>query len=125
MNYNDIYTNDRVDSGIDGYFDCPCQVKFVDEGHIDYVEDNLNELIDKFKEEHSDIEIPMYEEDEIDIIKLALMTGNYNSGIAYCDEVICGCCGGIVSFGEIYYIRVYNNWINLDEEIIGDDDTDY
>lgn len=119
-NYNDIYTENN-DGGINEYFDNPCQVKFIDEGHIDYVEDNFKELITKLKEEYPDFSFELANDNINDKVQLALMTGNYNSGIAYCDEVICGCCGGIVNFSEIYYMRVYNNWINLDEEIIGDD----
>lgn len=43
-------------------------------------------------------------------------------------DIICGCCGGLIPRDEIggedddhIIIKVYKNWINLDEEICGDD----
>lgn len=51
------------------------------------------------------------------------------AGIAYKDEIICGCCGGIIEIKELkeWYAR-YGikenfdelNWINIVEEIAGD-----
>ena len=43
-------------------------------------------------------------------------------GIAYHDEIICGCCGGIFEIDEFadHEIVTYD-WINISEEIIGED----
>ena len=49
-------------------------------------------------------------------------------GIAYRDEVICGCCGGVIEISEIYEfapptvgcpIREYDEWCSIDDAIIG------
>ena len=34
--------------------------------------------------------------------------------------IICGCCGGIVDPKEVTIVKVYDNWVSLSEEIIGD-----
>ena len=55
-------------------------------------------------------------------------TKQYIGGIAYRDEVICGCCGGIFSIEELYEncpegfspIDIYGNWVPLDKEICGE-----
>lgn len=54
----------------------------------------------------------------------------YVGGIAYHDEIICGCCGGIVSIEEVYEfaptgvkepIYVFDKcWVDLSQEIMGD-----
>lgn len=42
-------------------------------------------------------------------------------------DIICGCCGGLIPSDEIgpeydhEILEVYNNWMNLDEAICGDD----
>lgn len=43
-------------------------------------------------------------------------------------DIICGCCGGIIPSDEIggedddhVIIKVFKTWVNLDEEICGDD----
>ena len=42
-------------------------------------------------------------------------------------DIICGCCGGLIPSDEIgpeedhEILEVYDNWVNLDEEICGDD----
>ena len=51
------------------------------------------------------------------------------SGIAYGDEVICGCCGSVFSLEEIHAeaaedglesgVYAYSNWIDISEEIMG------
>ena len=51
------------------------------------------------------------------------------SGIAYKDEIICGCCGGVVEISEIIEdakadgiktaIYDYEHWNDIREEIIG------
>lgn len=35
-------------------------------------------------------------------------------------EVICGCCGSTFEPDEITLITIYNNWIDLTTEILGD-----
>ena len=55
----------------------------------------------------------------------------YFGGIAYRNEIICGCCGTIFSISKIYEfapdtleedpIVVYDTWVNLSSEICGDD----
>ena len=50
-------------------------------------------------------------------------------GIAYGDEVICGCCGSVFSLEEIHAeaaedglksgIYAYSNWVSIIEEIMG------
>ena len=54
-------------------------------------------------------------------------SGNYLGGIAYRDEIICGCCGDIFDISEIYEsapdalkedpIVVYDTWVNLSSKI--------
>ena len=43
-------------------------------------------------------------------------------------DIICGCCGGLIPADEIggedndtEIVKVYDFWVNLDEEICGDD----
>lgn len=49
--------------------------------------------------------------------------GLRRGGIAYCDEIICGCCGGIFSIEEIYEFAIVDDpivplsWISIDEDI--------
>lgn len=56
--------------------------------------------------------------------------GRYHGGIAYGNEIICGCCGGIFDISEIYEfapdtledpIVVYDNWVDINYDICGDD----
>lgn len=57
--------------------------------------------------------------------------GHYIGGIAYRDEIICGCCGSVFKINEIYEsapdaldndpIVVYKGWVGLSSEICGDD----
>ena len=53
---------------------------------------------------------------------------HYIGGIAYRDEIICGCCGGVFDISEIYEsapdtledpIVVYD-WVNISSEICGE-----
>lgn len=52
--------------------------------------------------------------------------GKILGGIAFYErnhnlkEVICGCCGCTFDPNEVEIIQVYENWINLSDEIIGD-----
>ena len=41
------------------------------------------------------------------------------AGIAYQDEIICGCCGGIVEIEEVEQIQPLS-WVNISEAIAGD-----
>lgn len=57
--------------------------------------------------------------------------GHYLGGIAYLDEIICGCCGGILDISEIYEfapdtleedpIVIYDNWVCISSAICGDE----
>ena len=52
---------------------------------------------------------------------------HYTYGIAYKNEIICGCCGGVFEIAEIVDytpselqpIYPYENWVNLTDEIFG------
>ena len=67
-----------------------------------------------------------------------LDNGEYHGGILTDDKgIICGCCGGIIPGDEVVWrkptqkdleegasaqvVKVYDLWVNLDEEICGDD----
>ena len=58
-------------------------------------------------------------------------------GIAYKDEIICACCGGIFNIDEVYEladdlgieeaVHPYENWCNIKDEVAGgerDEDND-
>lgn len=54
--------------------------------------------------------------------------GVWRGGIAYRDEIICGCCGGIYEIDEVIEfapeyvqqpIHKYENWVDLSDEIRG------
>jgi hypothetical protein len=55
--------------------------------------------------------------------------GEWLSGIAYLDEIICGCCGGVFSIADVIKmarengvnlaIHEYREWNNIADEIIG------
>lgn len=57
--------------------------------------------------------------------------GHYLGGIAYRDEIICGCCGGIFDISEIYKLAPdtllggpivrLNGWKTIKYDICGDD----
>ena len=59
--------------------------------------------------------------------------GMYHAGIAYGEEIICACCGGVQEIKEIYEfapsdvepIVVYKSWVDFEESIIGDDEADF
>jgi hypothetical protein len=42
------------------------------------------------------------------------------AGIAYCDEVICGCCGAVISCEDIEFIEELK-WVEIHREIGGDE----
>ena len=54
----------------------------------------------------------------------------WKSGIAYLDEVICGCCGSVFDITDIISMEdicghetlfEYDDWINISDEIKGDE----
>ena len=55
--------------------------------------------------------------------------GEWLSGIAYRDEIICGCCGGVFSIDDVidmaredgvnYAIHEYHEWNDIADEIVG------
>ena len=50
----------------------------------------------------------------------------YNFGGIYCkfdngDEyIICGCCGGIVDVNEVKILEIYEVWVDISHEIMGE-----
>lgn len=44
----------------------------------------------------------------------------YQSGIAYHDEIICACCGGVFELDEVEILKELS-WINIREEVGGDE----
>lgn len=54
----------------------------------------------------------------------------YHSGIAYRDEIICACCGGVLSIEEIIEdspagvisIVIYDEWVDIRSEIIDENE---
>lgn len=49
--------------------------------------------------------------------------GNVCSGIWIQDrnEIICGCCGATIESGDFVLLHIYNGWLNITDEICGDD----
>ena len=45
----------------------------------------------------------------------------YTYGIAYKDEIICGCCGATIESGDFVLLHIYDEWLNITDEICGDD----
>lgn len=37
------------------------------------------------------------------------------------DEIICGCCGGTIESGDFVLLHIYDCWMNISDEICGDD----
>ena len=37
------------------------------------------------------------------------------------DEIICGCCGGTIESGDFVLFHVFEEWLNISDEICGDD----
>jgi hypothetical protein len=58
---------------------------------------------------------------------------HYCAGIAYRDEIICACCGGVTELDEIYEsapygvipIVAYRDWIDFAYEIIGENEENF
>ena len=36
------------------------------------------------------------------------------------DYIICGCCGGVIETEDVTILEIYDTWINISEEIIGE-----
>lgn len=57
--------------------------------------------------------------------------GRYHGGIAYRDEIICGCCGGVFNISKIYEVApdtllgdpiiVYDDWVGISSVIFGEE----
>ena len=49
--------------------------------------------------------------------------GIVSSGIWNQDrnEIICGCCGATIKFGDFVLLHIYNEWLPINDEICGDD----
>ena len=37
------------------------------------------------------------------------------------DEIICGCCGATIGSGDFVRLHIYDEWLNITDEICGDD----
>lgn len=37
------------------------------------------------------------------------------------DEIICGCCGATIESGDFVLFHIYDEWLNITDEICGDD----
>ena len=50
--------------------------------------------------------------------------GNVQAGIwnQDRDEIICGCCGATIESGDFVLLHIYDEWLNISDEIYGDDD---
>lgn len=50
--------------------------------------------------------------------------GNVCSGIwnQDRDEIICGCCGATIESGDFVLLHIYDEWLDISDEIYGDDD---
>lgn len=68
--------------------------------------------------------------DEPKQLKFWDVDGNhYTGGIGVGEWIICGCCGGYIDPREVYEfapadvepIVVYDDWVDISNEIIGDD----
>lgn len=58
---------------------------------------------------------------------------HYIGGIAYRDEIICGCCGGVISIEDVYTfaqegvvpVVEYQNWEAINSYIIADKESHF
>lgn len=37
--------------------------------------------------------------------------------------IICGCCGGVFDLTDITGLKLFDNWVDIEEEIRGDNET--
>lgn len=35
--------------------------------------------------------------------------------------IVCGCCGSLIELGDYLLLHVYKEWVDIEEEICGDD----
>ena len=63
-------------------------------------------------------QVAFIEEVESDIVTENVVIG----GIAYEDFIICGECGGRVDLSDVEAIYIFNDWISINEEILGETD---
>ena len=47
-----------------------------------------------------------------------IYSGIWNQGR---DEIICGCCGATIESGDFVLLHIYDEWLNITDEICGDD----
>ena len=47
-----------------------------------------------------------------------VQAGIYNTNT---DEIICGCCGATIKSGDFVILHLYEEWLNISDEICGDD----
>ena len=56
-------------------------------------------------------------------VKFQELDGGINYGIAFGDNIICGCCGGVFPIdNEVSILKEYDFWVSLHDEIKGDED---
>lgn len=69
---------------------------------------------------HKPTQVKFYESEDM----------SWHGGIAYCDEIICGCCGDVLSIKEIEKLAKEDgletgiqelDWVPISEEIVGDE----
>ena len=50
------------------------------------------------------------------------LEGTVHAGLLLDDGcIVCGCCGSLVELGDYLLLYVYKKWVNIEEEICGDD----
>lgn len=37
------------------------------------------------------------------------------------EYIICGCCGAVFEIDDVIICKIYESWLNISEEIIGED----
>lgn len=42
---------------------------------------------------------------------------NICGGIAYGNEIICACCGGVFEIDDVEIIDIFSDWVNFEEYI--------
>lgn len=107
--YEDIYAGEN---GIEGYFDDPCQVIYIDDSHIEYLKDNFDTITKNFLNTHP-CTLPTKENGEYDYVKICQLTENYSYGIAYCEEIISAFDGSVTWFQYVHFIRAFVDWKSL------------
>lgn len=50
------------------------------------------------------------------------LEGVVHAGLLLDDgNIICGCCGSLIELGDYLLLHVYKKWVDIEEEICGDD----